>query len=84
MSAGRSAERPPSRPSEPGLGELGHGAPEVAVVVDDLHRPPAEHVRRPHEHRIPDRRFAMRERIVDVGRGAAVGLRDAERACTAR
>ena len=36
------------------LDRLAHVALEVAAVVDDLHRAPAEHVRRPHDERIAD------------------------------
>ncbi len=37
-------------------GQLGHRPGEVVAVVHDLHRPPAEHVARAHQHREPDRR----------------------------
>ncbi len=61
-STGRSAESPPSRPEraaarrrpERRAGERRHGVLEPLVVVDDLHRPPAEHVGRAHEHRVAD------------------------------
>ena len=38
----------------PGARELPHRAAQVGVVVDDLHRAAAEHVRRAHEHRVTD------------------------------
>src|SRR2546430_2666371 len=34
--------------------QLGHRPAQPLLLVDDLHRPPSEHVRRPHEHRIAD------------------------------
>ena len=39
------------------------------VVVDDLHAAPAEHVRRPHQHRVADP-LGDRLRVVERGRGA--------------
>ena len=33
---------------------LAHVAPQVVLVVDDLHRPAAEHEARPDEHRVTD------------------------------
>ena len=78
MSTGRSADRPPSRPSAAEPGELGHRPAQVVVVVDDLHRPAAEHVARAHEHRVADAlgdRRAPRRASVAVPPG---GLRDLE------
>ena len=37
-----------------GVRELAHRAPQVGVVVHDLHRAAAEHVRRADEHRVAD------------------------------
>ncbi len=53
-----------------GVGELPHRAPQVGVVVHDLHRAPTEHVRRAHEHRVADVASDCDGRI-DFGRGAA-------------
>jgi hypothetical protein len=33
---------------------LVHVVRQLRLVVDDLHRAPTEHVRRPHEHRVAD------------------------------
>ncbi len=57
--------------------ELGHGTPDVGVVVDDLHRATTEHVRRADQHRITDR-VRDRHRFVGARRHRAVGLRDPE------
>ena len=78
MSAGRSADRPPSRPSDPVRRELAHRAAQVGVVVDDLHRAAAEHVRRADEHRVADRRARSRPPSSTVDCDAAGRLRDAE------
>ena len=45
MSAGRSADSPPSRPSEPRGRELRHRGVEALGVEHDLHRAATEHVR---------------------------------------
>ena len=43
---------PPSRPSEPIAGHLGHGVAQAFFVVHDSHRSTAEHIRRAHESRV--------------------------------
>ena len=83
MSAGRSARQPAFASERAGVRELGHRAPDVGVVVDDLHRAAAEHVGRPDEHRVADR-VRDRDRFVGARRHRAVGLRDAEPRRTAR
>ena len=64
-------------PERAGVRELAHRAAQVGVVVDDLHRAAAEHVRRADEHRVADR-VRDRDRVVGVDRDAAGGLRDPE------
>ena len=57
ISAGRSAESPPSRPRVPCAARARPSpASSAVVVVHDLHRAPAEHVRRADQHRVADRR----------------------------
>ena len=67
ISTGRSADRPPSRPSDPNPASVGHRPGQAFVVVDDLHGPAAEHVARAHEHRVAD--------PPDDGRGLGRGRR---------
>jgi hypothetical protein len=62
--------------------ELGHREVERGVVVDDLHRPAAEHVRRAHEDRVADV-AGDGTRAGGVGRGPAGRVRDAEAAAEA-
>ena len=45
--------------------------------MDDLHRPPAEHVARPHEHREADP-VDDPQRLLEIDGGAAGRLRDAQ------
>ena len=58
-------------------GQLVHGPRQVVAVVDDLHRPPAEHVARADQHREPDV-VGDRQRLFEVDGGAARRLRDAQ------
>src|SRR5206468_11939868 len=50
---------------------------ERALVVNDLHGAPTEHVRRPHQHRVSDPLRCF-DRFVEAGRGAVLGLPDSE------
>ena len=50
---------------------------ELLGAVDDFHRPPAEHVARPRQHRIADPR-GDRDRLVAAARHAVGGLFEAE------
>src|SRR5258705_263556 len=50
---------------------------QIGVVVDDPHRAPAEHVRRPDEHRIADGDRDL-PRFIERPRGRAGGLREPE------
>ena len=63
-SAGTFGRRPPSRPRLPPCASSAIARREVVGVVDDLHRAAAEHVRRPHEHRVTRRRRARRSRAL--------------------
>ena len=56
-------------------GELLHRPGEVVAVVDDLHRPTAEHVARTHQHREADL-VGDRQRLFEVDRRATRRLRD--------
>ena len=57
--------------------ELHHRGDQALVVVDDLHGPAAEHVRRAHQHREAELgRDGLR--LLGGGDGAARRLRDAE------
>ena len=60
-----------------GIRELGHRTVQLLIVVDDLHRPPAEHIGGTNQRRIAD---ARRDRTSGLGRrrGAPGGLRDLE------
>ena len=77
MSTGRSADSPPSRPRLPKPASSAIAAGELVDVVDDLHRPPAEHVAGAHEHREPDL-LDDRQRFLQVGGRAARRLRDVQ------
>ena len=58
-------------------GELVHRLAQLALVVDDAHRPPAEDVARAHEHRVADV-GGDGEGLVEVDGGASRRLGDAE------
>ena len=58
-------------------GELGHRAGQLVDVVDDLHRPAAEHVAGAHEHREPDL-LDDGQRFLQVSGHTARRLRDAQ------
>ena len=47
-----------------------HVLAEILGVVDDAHRPAAEHVRRAHEHRVADRRGDRLSFLERARRGA--------------
>jgi len=49
---------------------------ERGVVVDDLHRATAEHVARPHQHRVADAARDL-EGLAGVARQAVLGLVEA-------
>ena len=55
----------------------GHCQPDLLGAVADPHSPSAEHVRRPHEHRIADP-LGRRDGFVRLGRGAPVRAADLE------
>ena len=57
--------------------DLGHRRRQLVLVVDDAHRPAAEHVARAHEHREADAGDDL-QRLVEVDGGAARRLRDAQ------
>ena len=52
---------------------LAHVGLELVRVVDDLHRAPAQHVGRPHQHRVADPLGEL-ARGRDASRGAVLGL----------
>ena len=58
-------------------GELLHRPSEMVPVVDDLHRPTAEHVAGAHEHREADV-VGDGERLFEIGRRSAGRLRDGQ------
>ena len=55
----------------------GHVYPQVVIIVYDLHRAPAQHVRRAYEHRIADAVGDL-HRLFDLYCGLALWLRDIE------
>ena len=57
--------------------EFGHRPGEMVAVVDDLHRPPTEHIARANEHREADLVDDL-QRLLEIGRRAAGRLRDAQ------
>ena len=59
-------------------GRVADVAGQLVGAVDDLHRPAAEHVGRPHEHRVADPLGDIRSRIVERCDRRAGRLRDAE------
>src|SRR5207302_3391769 len=68
----RSLGRQPALLAEgPERRQLGHGPPEVLLVVHDLHGPPAEDVAGAHERGVADA-VDHRQRVVD-GRGCSTG-----------
>ena len=74
----RAVRRQPALPAEAAVaGELVHRLAQLAFVVDDAHRPPAEDVARAHEHRVADL-AGDGERLVEVGGRATGRLGDAE------
>ena len=77
MSTGRSADSPPSRPRLPKPASSAIAVGQLVDVVDDLHRPPAEHVARTHQHGEPDAVDDL-QRLLEVGRRAARRLRDVQ------
>jgi hypothetical protein len=56
---------------------LVHVVRQRGIVVDDLHRAPTEHVRRPHDDRVADL-VRDREGLVDVVRNAVRRLPDVQ------
>ena len=56
-------------------GEFVHRPGEMVAVVDDLHRPAAQHVTRAHEHGESDA-VGDRQCLLEIDRRAAGGLRD--------
>ena len=55
-----------------------HVPPQLVAVAHDLHRAPAQHIRRPHQHRVAGA-FGDGLGLRDGGGRAAHGLRDADR-----
>ncbi len=77
MSAGRSADSPPSRPSDPVCASSAIARrTSVSSYTICIARPPSTYDG-PDQHRVPDR-VRDRDGFVGVGRHRAVGLRDAE------
>jgi hypothetical protein len=54
--------------------------PQRRLIVHDLHRAPAQHIRRPHEDGIPDA-LRVRDGFLDAGRRTVLRLLDPEFAC---